>query len=442
MAGYVNVNQQKKAVAKVFGNVNEKTVRAKSLWTNKDGMPVCIYREGDRNLYIVGLGADEGSSIFPMAYSYDMETFKACSLTLPSNISLKPTTILDVVYSEELDLFVALGYHLPKNYTSSSALRWYLMYSEDGKKWEVGQTASYTYYSTDIRLVYEPSEHLFLAAIKGINPSKSGFYFYSSKDGKTWTETRTITPTNVTNTKLYTAYNINALLVPGDGYIYLSGTANTTFYDGSNYYPFLRTRDGVNYEIYRVGVDYNAANLMYGTRSLLYRSGKYYSLDSGMYLSNPNSTSQSKDYYNVGIHVSSDGMQTWEFIPLDVSSINKDWRGSTNDGFFVIDDELFCSISKSSTETYVYSLLSETSWSKEAAVDNIMSKTYEYLYIPVSRSNLVFVDGKYYRLRGFRLSTTQDGITYSEESTLAQNMRAPFSLSTSGNYTLAVKSAS
>lgn len=441
MGGYINPDGNLRAVSKVFGNVNGKTVPAKSLWVNRNGSPACIFSEGDKTLYIVGLDAGAGNAVFPMAYSYDFETFRACSITLPSNVSYKPTTILDIIYSKELNLFVALGYYLQKNYTSSSALRWYLMYSEDGKNWEVGQTSSYTYYSTDIRLVYEPSKHLFLAAIKGVNPSKSGFYFYSSTDGKIWTETKTITPTNVSNTKLYTAYNVNDLLVPGDGYIYLSGTANTTFYDGSLYYPFLRTIDGVNYEVYRVGGDYNAANLMYGTRSLLYLGGKYYSLDNGMYLYNSETTSQSKDYYNVGIHVSSDNMQTWEFVPLDVSSINKDWKTAYEDGFFLIEDRLLCSISKNSSEFYVYGQNSDGSWVKESAVDNIMSKVYNYLYLPSSEGNMVKIGEKYYRTKKFRLSSTEDGVVYNEESSLAKSMRSPFSLSSSNIHSVAVKSA-
>ena len=442
MSGYINLDGNLKAVSKVFGNMDGKTVRAKSLWVDRNGVPACIYREGDRNLYVVGMGAGDGNGVFPMAYSYDMETFRACSITMPStHSSYKPTEILNIVYSEELSLFVALGYYLQKNYTASSPLYWYLMYSEDGKNWEVSQAKSYTYYSTDIQLVYEPSKHLFLVANRGLNPSKSGFYFYSSTDGRNWTETRTITPTNASNTKVYTAYNTTEILVPGDGYIYLSGTANTTFYDGSKYYPFLRTNDGVSYEIYRAGVDYNTANRMYGTRSLLYHNGKYYSLDSGMYLTNSNSTSQSKDYYHVGIHVSSDGMQTWEFIPLDASSIDKDWKGSKNDGFFIVDDELFCSISKSSSETYVYNRDTDSSWVKEAAVDNIMGKTYQYLYIPVSKDNLVVIGGKYYRTHDFRISSTEDGVEYLEETSLAQSMRAPFSLSSSSKYIIAMKNA-
>lgn len=439
MAGYVNPDGQARLVTKVFGNANGKTVRAKSLWVNRDGAPACIYREGERNLYVVGLDAGVGNKIFPMAYSYDFETFRACSITMPStHTSYKPTAILNVIYSEELSLFVALGYYLQKNYTSSSPLYWYLMYSEDGKNWEVSHADSYTYYSTNIQLVYEPTEHLFLVANGGPKPSGSGFYFYSSTDGKTWTKTPTITPTNVSNAKLYTAYNINSLLVPGDGYIYLSGTGNSTFYDGSSYYPFLRTKDGVNYEVYRVGVDFNSANLMYGSRSLIYCDGKYYSLDSGMYLHNEDMTSQQIDYYNVGIHISSDDMQTWSFIPLDVSSINKDWDGSKYDGFFILGDKLFCSIAKDSTEVYLYSSESGASWVKEEDASDV---TVGSLSFSVSDDNLFRTTEKLYTTHNYKINSTQDGIVYTYEAALEASMYAPFSLSSSSNHVIAAKMA-
>lgn len=438
MAGYVNPDGQARLVTKVFGNTNGKTVRAKSLWTSKDGVVTCIYREGERDLYLVGLSAEEGRAIFPMAYSYDMKTFKACSITMPSGTSdPEPSTIKEIYYSEKLGLFVGLGYFLPV--TTSALIRWYMMYSEDGKNWQVSQTFSYSYYSTNVLMTYDSVRGLFLIANKGPNPSKSGFYFYSSIDGKTWTQSNTITPTNASNSKTYTAYNIDSILAPGDGYIYLSGTANATFYDGSKYYPFLRTLDGVNFELYGKGVDYNNASLMYGCRSLLYNEGIYYSLDSGMYLKNPSMTSQSKDYYTVGIHKSSDNMETWEYIPLDVSSIDKDWDGSKFDGFFVIDYKLFCSIAKGSTEVYVYSSESGLSWIKEEDAKDVLSG---FLSFSVSEENLVYGDGKFYATHNYKLNSTQDGIAYTHEVDLQTSMRAPFRLSSSDSYVLAVKRVS
>lgn len=442
MAGYINPDGQARLVTKVFGNTNGKTVRAKSLWTNKDGVATCIYREGERDLYIVGLDAGVGNNVFPMVYSYDFETFRACSITMPStHSSYKPSSIKQVIYSEELGLFVALGYYLQRNYTSSSPLYWYLMYSEDGRNWEVALASSYTYYSTNIFMEYEPNNHLFLVANRGPNPSRGGFYFYSSTDGKNWTQSNTIKPTNAANTKTYTAYNIDSLLVPGDGYIYLSGVEDSTFYDGSKYYPFIRTKNGTDFELYGKGVSYNDASIMYGCRSLLYRNGVYYSLDEGMYVYNSEMTSQSKDYYTVGIHKSSDSMQSWEYIPLGFSSIDEDWSGSDLDGFFTIGNELFCSIAKESYESYLYSSVNGSSWSEEAVEDNILGSVYEYLYIPASKENLIQIENKLYRTRDFRLSSTQTGTEYTEETALAENMRYPFSLSSSGNYAIAAKIA-
>ena len=438
MAGYINPDGQVRLVTKVFGNTNGKTVRAKSLWTNKDGVPTCIYREGERDLYIVGLSVKEGNSIFPMAYSYDLETFKACSITMPSGYtSYKPNAIKNVYYSEKLKLFVALGYYLPNNYTTNSTIRWYMMYSEDGKKWEVSKEFSYTYYSTWVLMVYDKEKDLFLIANQGVKPGSSGFYFYSSTDGKNWNQVNYITPINAANNNIYTAYNIGSILSPGDGYIYLSGTANSTFYDGSKYYPFLRTSDGVNFELYGKGTDYNDASLMYGSRSLLYNNGVYYSLDKSMYLYNSEMTSQSKDYYTVGIHKSSDNMQSWEYIPLDVSSINKDWDGSQYDGFFIINYKLFCSITKDNDdESYLYSSESGLMWEKESVLDG----TLEYLIFPVSEKNLFQIEEKFYRTHAAALRSTVDGIVYVDESELAERMKNPFNLSSS-SYVLAVKKA-
>lgn len=443
MAGYINPDGQTRLVTEVFGNVSGRTVRAKSLWTNRDGVATCIYREGEREMYVVGLNAGEGNNVFPMAYSYDMDVFRACSITMPSGYeSYKPVAISEIVYSKELGLFVALGYYLQKNYTSNSVLRWYMMHSEDGKNWEVSLMKTYTYYSVDFLIEYDAKNHLFLVANKGPSTSASAsrFYFYSSVDGKNWTEVEAISPTNATNTKTYTAKDIKKLLAPGDGYIYLSGGTETMLYGGSSYYQFLRTEDGINYELFNE-LSQSEAGSLYGCRSLFYMDGVYYSLDEGMYITNPNSTSQSKDYYNVGIHASYDDMDTWEYIPLDVSPLAKAWSGSSYDGFFSVGSKLLCSISKKQNESYLYSSEDGETWVKEEVIDSILGRLYEYLYVPVSDYNLILINDKLYRTHGLRLSSTEDGVEYIEESTLSASMRAPFSLSSSNSYVIAVKNA-
>lgn len=131
MGGFLSVGGSVKKVSGVFGNVDGKTVRAKSLWVNKDGVPTKIFSsEGMLNVlvtYYRGIRIDRTT---------DLVNFSAVleDSTLYRRFS-------DILYIPEDDKFITFGVR------NSDTL--YPYTSSNGKEWSMGDSRNMSHRISD-----------------------------------------------------------------------------------------------------------------------------------------------------------------------------------------------------------------------------------------------------------------------------------------------------